>query len=72
MVKTLTEIPKTVKTLTGKFQKLKVRFDRASYRTAYDKVYFKRTAKCPNCGQVKVRPMLKRHMQTTKCKLVKN
>ena len=72
MVKTLTEIPKTVKTLTDKFQKLKVRFDRASYRAAYDKVYFKRTAKCPNCGQVKVRHMLKRHMQTTKCKLVKN
>ena len=72
MVKTLTEIPKTVKTLTEKFKKLNVKFDRAAYRAAYDKVYFKRTAACPNCGQVKVRHMLRRHMRTAKCKMVKN
>ena len=73
MVKTSTESPETVKNLTGNFAKLKVRFfDRVSYRAAYDKVYFKRTAKCPNCGQVKVRHMMKRHMKTARCKLVKN
>lgn len=72
MVKTLTEIPKMVKTLTEKFKNLNVKFDRAAYRAAYDKVYFKRTVKCPNCGQVKVRHMLKRHMRTAKCKMVKN
>ena len=60
-----------VKTLTQDFQKLKIKFDRASYKAAYDKVYFKRTAKCPNCNQIKVRHMLKRHMQTAKCKTVK-
>ena len=60
-----------VKTLTQDFQKLKIKFDRASYKAAYDKIYFKRTAKCPNCNQTKVRHMLKRHMQTAKCQNVK-
>ena len=60
-----------VTTLTEDFAKLKVKFDRASYRASYDKVYFKRTAKCPNCGQVKVRHMMNRHMKTLKCKKVK-
>ena len=67
MVKTLTKIPKTVKTLTKDFKKLSVKFDRAVYKAAYDKVYFKRTAVCPNCGEIKVRHMLKRHMKTAKC-----
>ena len=61
------KIPETVKTLTKKFEKLKVKFDRASYRAAYDKVYFKRTAQCPVCGETKVKHMLKRHMKTAKC-----
>ena len=60
-----------VKTLTEDFAKLKIKFDRASYRAAYDKVYFKQTAKCPNCGEIKVKHMLKRHMKTAKCKRVK-
>ena len=64
-------MPEMVKTLTNDFQKLTVKFDRASYKAAYDKVYFKRTAKCPNCGQIKVRHMLKRHMQTLKCQKIK-
>ena len=72
MVKTLTEKSEnseTVKTLTEKLKKLNVKFDRVAYRASYDKVYFKRTAKCPACGEVKVRHMLKRHMKTAKCKL---
>ena len=72
MVKTSTENPEMVKPLTEKLKQLTVKFDRVSYRASYDKVYFKRTAKCPNCGQVKVRHMLKRHMKTAKCRLVKN
>ena len=56
-----------VKTLTKEMSKLKITFDRAAYRAAYDKVYFKRTARCPNCNQIKVRHMLKRHMKTKKC-----
>ena len=60
-----------VKTLTKDFAKLKVSFDRVAYKAAYDKVYFKRTAPCPNCGAIKVRHMLKRHMKTLKCKRVK-
>ena len=56
-----------VKTLTENMSKLKIGFDRAAYRAAYDKVYFKRTVKCPNCGFLKVKHMLKRHMQTKKC-----
>ena len=74
MVKTLTRNPetvKTVKTLTEKLKKLNVKFDRASYKAAYDKVYFKRTAPCPHCGAIKVRHMLKRHMKTLKCRKVK-
>ena len=59
-------------TLTEDFAKLKVKFDRASYRASYDKWYFKQTAKCPNCGQVKVRHQMKRHMKTAKCKMIKN
>ena len=47
--------------------KLKITFDRAAYRAAYDKVYFKQTATCPNCGEVKIKHMLKRHMKTKKC-----
>ena len=65
MVKNLT---KRVQNLTEKMSKLKLGFDRAAYRVAYDKVYFKRTAACPNCGEIKVRHMLKRHMKTNKCK----
>ena len=72
MVKTSTENPETVKILTAKLKKLTVKFDRVSYRAAYDKWYFKRTAKCPNCGQVKVRHMMNRHMKTVKCKMIKN
>ena len=73
-VKTLT--PKMgknmVKNLTKDFVKLKIqKFDRVAYRAAYDKVYFKRTVKCPNCGELKIRHMLKRHMRTVKCKRVK-
>ena len=68
MVKTLTKMPKKVKTLTMRFKKLTVKFDRAVYKAAYDKVYFKRTAVCPNCGEIKIRHMLKRHMSTVKCK----
>lgn len=60
-----------VKTLTKDFAKMKVSFNRASYRAAYDKVYFKRTVTCPNCGEIKVKHMLKRHMKTAKCKRVK-
>ena len=56
-----------VKTLTDRMSKLKIAFDRAAYRASYDKVYFKKTAKCPNCGEIKVKHMLKRHMQTKKC-----
>ena len=67
MVKTLN----MVKTLTKEFEKMKIGFNRASYRAAYDKVYFKQTAKCPNCGEVKVKHMLKRHMNTKKCKRVR-
>ena len=70
MVKTLT--PKMVKNLTARFVKLKIqKFDRVAYRAGYDKVYFKRTVKCPNCGEIKVRHMLKRHMLTVRCKRVK-
>ena len=68
MVKTLTKNPETVKVLTEKLKKLTVKFDRASYKAAYDKVYFKRTAPCPHCGAIKVRHMLKRHMKTLKCR----
>ena len=67
MVKTLTKMPETVKTLTVKLKKLTVKFDRAVYKAAYDKFYFKRTAACPNCGEIKVRHMLKRHMKTSRC-----
>jgi hypothetical protein len=70
MVKTLAKMPETVKTLTNDLKKLTVKFDRASYKAAYDKVYFKRTAKCPNCGEIKVRHMLKRHLKTARCRRV--
>ena len=56
-----------VKNLTKEMSKLKITFDRAAYRAAYDKVYFKQTATCPNCGEVKIKHMLKRHMKTKKC-----
>ena len=66
----MVKISETVKTLTKNFEKLKVKFDRASYRAAYDKVYFRRTVECPHCGEIKVKHMLKRHMKTAKCKSV--
>ena len=59
----------TVKNLTNKMAKLRVKFDRVAYRKLYDSKYFKKRAKCPNCGELKVRHMLKRHMQTKKCKV---
>ena len=64
----MVKISETVKTLTKNFEKLKVKFDRASYRAAYDRVYFRRTVECPHCGEIKVKHMLKRHMKTAKCK----
>lgn len=59
----------TVKNLTNKMAKLRVKFDRVAYRKLYDSKYFKKRAKCPNCGELKVKHMLKRHMQTKKCKV---
>jgi len=59
---------KSVKTLTETLQNMKLGFDRAAYRRAYDKVYFKQTVVCPRCGQTKTKHMLKRHMKTNKCK----
>ena len=53
--------------LTEKMSKLKITFDRAAYRAAYDKVYFKKTAICPHCGQRKVKHKMRRHMKTKKC-----
>jgi hypothetical protein len=67
----MVKISETVKTLTKNFEKLKVKFDRASYRAAYDKVYFRRTVECPHCGEIKVKHMLKRHMKTAKCKRIR-
>ena len=61
-----------VKNLTEKMTKLKITFDRVAYRAAYDKVYFKQTVKCPHCGSIKVKHMLKRHMQTLKCQKIKS
>jgi len=57
----------TVKALTEKMTKLKVKFDRAAYRKKYDATYFKKKTRCPNCGELRVKHMLKRHMQTKKC-----
>ena len=59
---------KSVKTLTEKMEKLRVKFDRVAYRKAYDAVYFKRRVPCPRCGGVKVKHMLARHMKTQKCR----
>ena len=59
----------TVKNLTNEMAKLRVKFDRVAYRKLYDSKYFKKRAKCPNCGELKVKHMLKRHMQTKKCKV---
>ena len=56
-----------VQVLTKNMKKLRVKFDRVAYRKQYDKTYFKKTAVCPNCGQVKIKHMLKRHMKTKKC-----
>ena len=56
-----------VKTLTEKMKNLKIGFDRVAYRKEYDKRYFAQTAACPNCGEIKVRHMLGRHMKTRKC-----
>ena len=58
---------KIVKTLTKKMEDMKIGFDRAAYRRAYDKVYFKVKIECPRCGQTKVKHQLKRHMKTKKC-----
>jgi len=58
---------KSVKNLTEKMEKLRVKFDRVAYRKAYDAVYFKKTVACPRCGEVKVKHMLSRHMKTKKC-----
>jgi hypothetical protein len=57
-----------VKALTEEMKNLKVKFDRAAYRKKYDATYFKMKTRCPNCGDLKVKHMLKRHMQTRKCK----
>ena len=43
------------------------KFDRVAYRKAYDKVYYKKTAACPRCGEMKVKHQMKRHMKTKKC-----
>lgn len=59
---------KILRSLTKSMQNLKVGFDRVAYRRAYDKFYFKRTATCPKCGEIKTKHMLKRHMLTAKCK----
>ena len=61
---------KSVKNLTEKMQKLRVKFDRVAYRKAYDAVYFKKTVACPRCGGLKVKHMLSRHMKTKKCERV--
>ena len=58
---------KMVQTLTKKLGEMKIGFDRAAYRKAYDAFYFKRTAVCPNCKETKVKHKLKRHMLTKKC-----
>lgn len=58
---------KSVKNLTEKMQKLRVKFDRVAYRKAYDAVYFRKVAVCPRCGQLKTKHMLGRHMKTKKC-----
>ena len=68
MVKTLTKQTVTVKTLTKNLKKLKLNFDRAAYRKAYDKVYFKQIGVCPWCGQTKTKHMMRRHQATAKCK----
>lgn len=57
----------TVKTLTNKMQTLRVKFDRVAYRKDYDRKYFKQKARCVHCGQLKIKHMMKRHMQTKKC-----
>ena len=60
---------KEVQTLTKSLGEMKLGFDRVSYRRQYDKVYFKKTAVCPRCGELKVRHKIKRHMKTKKCKV---
>jgi hypothetical protein len=61
-----------VKVLTEKLHKLTLAFDRAAYRKSYDAVYFRKRVKCPHCRCLKVKHMLKRHMQTAKCKSTKS
>ena len=58
---------KTVQTLTEKMSNLKIKFDRAAYRASYDKVYFKKKAVCPRCGQLRVKHKMRRHMKTKLC-----
>ncbi len=58
---------KTVQNLTKSFDGMKLGFNRAAYRRAYDRVYFKKRVVCPRCGETKVKHKLKRHMKTNKC-----
>ena len=44
------------------FAKLHIKFDRAAYRFAYDKMYFKKRA-CPRCGSI----VLKHHLKRVVC-----
>ena len=44
------------------------KFDRVAYRKKYDQTYFKKTVRCPRCGETKVKHMLARHMRTRKCR----
>jgi hypothetical protein len=59
--------PQALRSLTEEMKNLKVKFDRAAYRKKYDATYFKKKTRCPNCGELRVKHMLKRHMQTKKC-----
>ena len=50
------------------FAKMKIKFDRAAYRAAYDKIYYKQTVVCPVCSCTITKHHLKRHQKTAKCK----
>ena len=54
------------------FAKLHIKFDRAAYRFAYDKMYFKKRATCPWCGSIVLKHHLKRHQTSKRCVLIKN
>jgi hypothetical protein len=47
---------------------MKIKFDRAAYRAAYDKVYYQKTVVCPTCSCTITKHHLKRHQKTAKCK----